>query len=428
MKLGLLTFHSVCNFGANLQALSTVSWLRAQGHEVKIIDWSPHRDLALYRGVPDSQKKVHDDFCRRHYDLTPPCRDDRDVARTIEEHGLEGVVIGSDALFQYVPWRTAWIPNRHGRIRGFHLMPDQRWPNPFLGTFLDQMKCPVPVAYLAISAQNADYRRMSRIECRRFRRHYERFAMITVRDTWTQGLFERIFRGDTPPPVVPDPVFGLNQNYMQAHPQEVRQRFSLPDNYVLVTFHQGSAYATRWLNEFQVECEHHGYTCLSLPLPQNTHVRFSDSNANLRLPMSPEEWFSLLAGAQGYVGINMHPIVTCLHNAVPFFSFDYYGLFSGRKKRGGLVTSKVFDLLNRAGLLDYYHSVWKPQWPSPANVFQRLMSFDRSHCRALAGLRHREYKTAMCRLVRRLAADEEPADAPSLTTDRIPNRGRAAEP
>ncbi|MGD9612721.1 MAG: polysaccharide pyruvyl transferase family protein [Kiritimatiellia bacterium] len=410
MRIGLLTYHSVFNFGANLQALSTISYLRAQGHEVKVIDWAPHREMALYRQTPAGQQAVHRRFFESHYELTDPCADDRDVARAIAEHRLAGVVIGSDAVFQYVPWRTAFMPNRRGQIAYSRLTPDQRWPNPFLGTFMNGLRRPVPVAYLAVSAQNMDHRRISRWELGRFRKQFRRFADITVRDTWTQRLFERIFQGGVPPPIVPDPVLGLNQNYMFAHPQDVRRRFGLPEKYVLATFPGDAPYSAEWLEEFKVECERHGQACLALPLPRGDHVQFRDPSANLPLPLAPEQWYALLAGAAGYVGTNMHPVVVCLHNAVPFYSFDSYGLFSAKKGVESLGASKVFDLLNRAGLLDCYHNAWWPAWPRPADVFGRLQAFDRGRCAQLAALRRREYEAGMERLLRSLAAAAAPME------------------
>lgn len=404
MKLGLLTFHSVFNFGANLQALSTVSWLRARGHEVQIIDWAPHRGMAMYRETPACQQEAHRRFFERHYRLTSPCADDSDVARVVEENQLDGVVIGSDAVFQYVSWRLAYVPTRRGRFRCFRLTPEQRWPNPFLGTFSERLKRRVPVAFLAISAQNVDHRGLNRYELRRFRQHFGRFAAITVRDTWTQGLFERIFQDGFVPPIVPDPVLGLNQNYMQAHLPDVRSRFQLPEKYVLTTFPQGAGYSPEWLESFRAECERHGQACLSLPLPQGTQIPFSAAHANIPLPLTPEEWYGLLAGAQGYVGVNMHPIVVCLHNATPFFSLDNYGAFMSKKGRPCMAASKVFDLLNRAGLLDCYHNAWRQPWPSPADVFRRLMAFDRERCRKLAELRYLEYAANMEDLIRRLGS------------------------
>lgn len=41
MKIGILTFHEVCNPGAFLQALGTVTLLRSLGHDPYIIDYTP---------------------------------------------------------------------------------------------------------------------------------------------------------------------------------------------------------------------------------------------------------------------------------------------------------------------------------------------------------------------------------------------------
>ena len=38
MKIGILTFYRVANFGANLQALSTYSYLCKHGHEVVFLE------------------------------------------------------------------------------------------------------------------------------------------------------------------------------------------------------------------------------------------------------------------------------------------------------------------------------------------------------------------------------------------------------
>ena len=36
MRIGILTFYKVANFGANLQALSTFYYLKSKGFDVKI--------------------------------------------------------------------------------------------------------------------------------------------------------------------------------------------------------------------------------------------------------------------------------------------------------------------------------------------------------------------------------------------------------
>ena len=41
MRIGLLAYHSACNFGANLQLLSTIGFLKKEGHTPIVINWIP---------------------------------------------------------------------------------------------------------------------------------------------------------------------------------------------------------------------------------------------------------------------------------------------------------------------------------------------------------------------------------------------------
>lgn len=41
MKIGLLAYHAACNFGAFLQLLSTVEYIKKQGDEPIVINWIP---------------------------------------------------------------------------------------------------------------------------------------------------------------------------------------------------------------------------------------------------------------------------------------------------------------------------------------------------------------------------------------------------
>ena len=39
MRIGVLTYHCPPNFGAQLQAVSTVGYLRRVGHDVIVLNW-----------------------------------------------------------------------------------------------------------------------------------------------------------------------------------------------------------------------------------------------------------------------------------------------------------------------------------------------------------------------------------------------------
>ncbi len=63
MKIGVLTFHRPANFGANLQAYSTVCNLRMLGHEVFVIDYVRDGEIEKYtKSVGILQYNAHKDF------------------------------------------------------------------------------------------------------------------------------------------------------------------------------------------------------------------------------------------------------------------------------------------------------------------------------------------------------------------------------
>jgi len=51
MKIEILTFHSVANFGANIQSSSTYSKLKSLGHNVCILNYKDSRTEQKHRKV-----------------------------------------------------------------------------------------------------------------------------------------------------------------------------------------------------------------------------------------------------------------------------------------------------------------------------------------------------------------------------------------
>ena len=65
MKIGILTFANVPNFGANLQALSTVEYLKSHGHDPVLIKWEPEDFSARFTGMElQQQPAAHFRFVR----------------------------------------------------------------------------------------------------------------------------------------------------------------------------------------------------------------------------------------------------------------------------------------------------------------------------------------------------------------------------
>ena len=51
MKIGILTFANVPNFGAKLQALSTISYLQNHGYNPILIKWEPEDFEARFTSI-----------------------------------------------------------------------------------------------------------------------------------------------------------------------------------------------------------------------------------------------------------------------------------------------------------------------------------------------------------------------------------------
>lgn len=123
---------------------------------------------------------------------------------------------------------------------------------------------------------------------------------------------------------------------------------------------------------------------------------------NVPLPISPIEWYNIIRYSVGYVGNNMHPIIVSIHNAVPFFSFDYYGhlgLITGKVR---LDCSKIYDLCLKSDLLNYYSNIQRRnyQFPDPETVFERIYNFDKEKALLLARKKLNDYKDLMAHIER----------------------------
>lgn len=108
MKLGILTFHSVDNFGAVLQAFALQHYLGSQGHDVEIIDYRPpyfhgtkswpwRPDRLIGRFFTDWQSRKFEDFRRRYLKRTAPCRNAMDLEKNLPRY--DAVLVGSDQVW-----------------------------------------------------------------------------------------------------------------------------------------------------------------------------------------------------------------------------------------------------------------------------------------------------------------------------------------
>ncbi|MCD8282795.1 MAG: hypothetical protein LUC22_06050 [Prevotella sp.] len=93
----------------------------------------------------------------------------------------------------------------------------------------------------------------------------------------------------------------------------------------------------------------------------------------------------------------MHPIIVSLHNAVPFFSFDNYGLKHFNGIFASDKSSKIRHILALAGLSGQRVSCVSRRFkaPAPEDVYARLRATDQSKERIFAEEYLRRYNAMM---------------------------------
>ena len=241
MRIGVLTYHCPPNFGAQLQAVSTVGYLRRVGHDVIVLNWYAKDLEEMYaHRIPAEQILSHFHFADLAFPLSNKCQIEEELILTIDSLNLDAIIVGSDALFKYVPLNKCryFSKRRLKYIYNFTPLSCERIEgNPFFGDFLRKLQKKIPAATYAVSSQNCPFEVMTRKEKAAMRNALSNYLHITVRDAWTKKMIENITKTKDIN-IFPDPVFSFNKNCYLPIPskQEILDKYGLADNYVLYSF------------------------------------------------------------------------------------------------------------------------------------------------------------------------------------------------
>ena len=367
MRVAILTYHWVANFGANLQTLSTYNYLMKKGLDPIVLNWMPNDTVKRYGGWTNPvQYEAHRLFVERELTVTRVFSDSSELPQIIQDYNIDGVIVGSDSLFNIQK------PFFNFRTLSKHIpSTDHVFPNVFWGDgFYD-----IPHAGLSISCQNADYKRY-KSQKSDIRRALEKFSYLTVRDNWTRELVSYFTESRIVPDITPDPVFMFNANVDKPiTKEEILKKYGLPEKYALFCFNKGRmAPSEKWIATLKKLFNAEGITCVSLP--KSTGGAPINLDVEIPIPLYPLDWYYLIKYSRAYIGVLMHPIVVSLHNAVPFFSFDDYGM-----RRINDKSSKIYHILEKAELLDFRFSLTNHIFYPDANkVFDKVMSFPTEKC------------------------------------------------
>lgn len=398
MKIGLLAYHAACNFGAFLQLLSTVEYVKKQGDEPIVINWVPKDFRKEYekKSLPEV-RKVYAQLREVYYPMTELCETARQVARIIEKERIEAVIVGSDAVSQHHPLRERiHFPCR--RILYISRpTSDRMYPNCFWGSFNKYLNNPVPVAVISGSSQDSKYYYIKGRAKQRMKESILGFRYMSVRDDWTQKMMQYLTDGEVIPKVTPDPVFAFNHNAAHFVPskEEITRKFGLPTDYLILSFKGKKSVSQAWIDAFQQLATEKGLACVKLPYadaPAYGDIQFSVGDA-----ITPLEWYALIKYSKGYIGNNMHPIVTSITNGIPFFCFDNYGIAKINSEWTNGESSKIYHILKRANLLAYRVFISGKDYvcPSAEEVLKSIISFDKAKEKSFASGYYQEYLMMM---------------------------------
>jgi len=399
MKIGILTYHCVPNFGAQLQTLSTVEYLRKHGFETVVLNWYPEDLEAMYKNrISHIQIKAHEQFASQLLPLTKRYFNEQDVINEVNNSDIDGVVVGSDALFKYKPYIKRFCFSNGMIGKRQVLSVDCLKGNPFFGNFLSFNKCSVKGAAFSVSSQNCPYNSMTFVEKLLMKSALKNYSYISVRDKWTQKMIEEI-TGNHDIEITPDPVFSFNQNCAKyiSSKETILKKYNLPEKYVLLSF--SNWYIEHdYINKVINELERKGFFPIYLPMPEGS-TKDTKKSFHIDLPLDPIDWYSLIKYSCGYIGERMHPIVVCLHNCIPFFCFDEYGIYRRKflfSKRYVPESSKSYLIVKEAGLLENYYSYKTgSRLPDSDEVVKRLLQFDKDKCASFSELYQNKYEVCM---------------------------------
>ena len=403
MKIGILTYHCVTNFGAQLQTLSTIGYMKKHGHEPIVLNWFPQDLEDFYlKECPKEQFDIQFDFAQKEMPVSRLCRTLVELCEEIDRQQLDAIFIGSDALFDYFPQRVLnpFSFRKLKRVK-YSVTSNHLLPNPFWGSFNDLVNKKIPYCGFSISSQNAPYYKLNSKELKEMKKLLDCFTLITTRDEWTRKMIKYI-SGRDDSFITPDPVFGFNQNFETPLQKEtLLQKYGLPQDYILISFY-GNQLSDEYVNQIvKLVEERTGMSCVSFPMPRR--LREFKTKYKIELPLPTLDWYYLIKYSKGYIGELMHPIVVSLHNNVPFFCFDQYGVTKTIIRRIWhkyiKESSKIYDILQRADLLSNQCPYYYAKDLRPEDVVEKFLAFDKGKCDRFSHIQRQRYSEGMDKVI-----------------------------
>lgn len=320
MKIGILTIHAACNFGANLQAYTSSNYLMTLGHDVKIINYIRDREKLYKRNIPAKQYEAHSKFVTTKLAITSTVTNENELINLVKQERFDLIIVGADAV---------WRSEKNNLF--------------FLNCIVNNKELSFcKVASMSAAHMGTGFKNLGIEEREKIATALQEYSLITVRDVWTAKMINRdIFNGkEFVKNINPDPVFLLDiilPKSEQWIPQNAESK-----KYYLMTLPMNwgtgkkAKKRTVWFNDFKRLVNNAGYKLIELPLPEGKSGMSFDHIVDY--PIDSLQWFLWIKNAKAFCGLRFHAIVSSISCGTPFYSIDSYGSSS--------ITSRILTKLN----------------------------------------------------------------------------------
>jgi Polysaccharide pyruvyl transferase len=285
MRVGILTFHLVPNFGAYLQAWCMVQALRQLGHEAEIINYENpvHRSTGRFKPwVYRRPGRLWHDFRKRRifsraFDRLPLSAFASDPGQ-VNWNAYDAIIVGSDIVW-----------NCESALLGRDPVYFGQFPTPYRGRL---------VAYApSIGSMKPDFAAPEWVA-----EGLRRFKFTGVRDTNTQDFVQR--QTGLKPPLVLDPTWLFEGP--EVGPQEYSRRTSR--DFLLVYSFPLSG---RAVDEARAFAQKHGLLTVGVGYWQ----RWCEKNW---ATVDPFEWDQLIRQARYVLSGTFHGTLYCIREQKSF--------------------------------------------------------------------------------------------------------------
>lgn len=293
MRIGILTFHWVTNYGAVLQTFALQTYLESRGHEVSVINYKPknyddtlwtfirYRKFvhlsAYYHSI--KQENALSDFRQKKLHLTERVYQCSEIEYIAKDFDI--IISGSDQVLN--PWFL-----QHGEGKN-HITPTYFLGFPFNGK---------RVGY-ALSFGCTEYPDKAKQVSRSF---LSKFDLVSVRENTGIDIAKSMGRSDAV--VVPDPTLLLDSSVYQSLAAESLLRQT--QTYTYCFFIRNVAERKKTFSM----------------LLQNKSVLWNNEDGHYRM----QDWLSKINNAELVITDSFHCVVMCLKLHTPFIVItELYG-------------------------------------------------------------------------------------------------------